>query len=104
MKKTIFLLLMCFYLESFGAVVIVNNQPLPLEYKNDLYYWPLNLEISPGIKTLYITMDGLNKICFLNTAPPGLLEQISEISIIIKGQKTDWNCFPYTTRYYEVRP
>lgn len=95
---------MCFYIESFGAVVIVNNQPLPLEYKGDLYYWPLNLEISPGVKTLYITMDGLNKICFLNTAAPGLLEQISEISIIIKGQKTDWNCFPYTTRYYEARP
>lgn len=103
MKNIIFLLLMCIYIESFGAVIIVNNQPLPLEYQGDLYYWPLHVD-GPGSKNLFITMDGLNKICFLDTAPQGLLEQISKISIIIKGQKTDWNCFAYTTRYYEVRP
>lgn len=95
---------MCIYIESSGATLVVKGQPTPLEYQNDVYYWPLNLAISPGLQTLYITMDGINKVCFLNTAPPGLLEQMSEISIIIKGKMTDWNCFPYTTTYYEVRP
>ncbi|KTD56216.1 hypothetical protein [Legionella shakespearei] len=104
MKKIIFSLLMCIYIESFAAVVVVDNQPLPLEYQGNLYYWPLNLNITPDTKNLFITMDGIRKICFLNKAPPGLLEQVSLISIIIKGKKTDWNCFPYTTTYHEVRP
>ena len=104
MKKTLFLILMCVCLESLAATIIIKGQPIPLEYKNDIYYWPINLAISPGAKNLYITMDGVNKLCFINTAPPGLLEQMSEISINIKGQLTNWNCFPYTTTLYEVRP
>ena len=104
MKNTIYLLIMSIYMESFSAVLIIRDQPIPLEYTNELYYWPLNLDMNPGTKNLFITMDGVNKVCFLNTAPSGILEQISEISIIIKGQKTNWNCFPYTTTIHEARP
>ncbi|KTD31683.1 hypothetical protein Lmor_2559 [Legionella moravica] len=104
MKKTLFLIFMCLYLNAFAATLIIRGQPLPLEYKNDIYYWPLNLAASPNGKNLFITIDGINKLCFLNTAPPGLLEQMSEISINIKGQLTNWNCFPYITTIHEVRP
>lgn len=104
MKASIFFLLMCICIESFGAIIIVRGHTAPLEYSEELYYWPLNLTINPETVNLYITMDGINKVCFLNTAPQGLLEQISEISIIIKGIKTDWNCFPYETTIHEVLP
>lgn len=103
MKPSIFLLLMCICIESFGAIIIIRGLPSPLEYRNELYYWPLNIVLNPGTKNLFITMDGINKVCFLNTAPQGTLEQISEISIIINGLKTDWNCFPYRTTVFEVR-
>ena len=97
MKTNIFLLLMCICIKSFGAIIFIKNQPTPLEYQNELYYWPQNFVMSPGTTNLFITMDGMNKVCFLNTAPPGLFEQMSEISIVINGFKTEWNCFPYTT-------
>lgn len=104
MKPTIFLLLMCVFIESFGAIIIIRGLPTPLEYRDDLYYWPLNIDFRPGTKNLFITMDGINKLCFLNTASKGGLEQISEISVIINGLKTDWNCFPYRTTVFEISP
>lgn len=104
MQATLFSLLMCLSLTSSAAVVFVQNAPEPLTYYNDIYYWPQNLEMPPGTKNLYITMNGLQKICFLNRAPSGLFEQISEISIMIKGVRTEWNCFAYTTTIQAVRP
>lgn len=104
MKPTLFLLLMCLCIESFGAIILIRGLPSNLEYKDGVYYWPLNSVNNPGTTNLFITMDGIKKICFLNTATEGLLEQVSEITIIIKGLKTDWNCFPYKTTYFEVRP
>lgn len=103
MKTNLFLLLMCICIESFGAVIFVRDQFSPLEYSNELYYWPQNLVMSPGTTNLFITMDGINKVCFLNMAPPGMLEQVSEISIVINQVNTDWNCFPYKTTVFEVR-
>ena len=100
-----FLLLMCFYVESFGATIFIRDQPSPLEYRDELYYLPINFPMSPGTTNFFITMDGINKLCFLNTIPTnGMFEQISEVDIVINGVKTEWNCFPYTTTVSEDRP
>ncbi|MFO3149133.1 hypothetical protein SCR18_09085 [Legionella pneumophila serogroup 1] len=104
MKPTLFLLLMWICTEPFGATIMVRGLPSPLVYSNDLYYWPPNVAISPSTTNLFITMDGIDKVCFLNTGLQGGLEQISEISIIINGVKKDWNCSPYTTTILEARP
>jgi hypothetical protein len=104
MKTTIFLFLMSLCIESLGAIIFIKGQPTPLTFTNELYYLPMNFSISPGTTNLFITMDGMNKLCFLNTSPPGMLEQISEINIVINGVITDWNCFPYKTTILEVRP
>lgn len=91
-------------MQASAATVFIQNEITPLNYVNDIYYWPQNLAIKPGVKNLFISMDGVRKICFLDQAEPGLFEQISEITIIIKGVRTDWNCFPYTTTITEARP
>ncbi len=104
MKPTILVFLMCLWIESFGAIIFIRGQTYPLEYKNERYYLPLNFVISPGTTNLSITMDGIDKLCFLNTAPQKMLGQISEINIIIHGYKTVWNCFPYRTTIHEARP
>lgn len=104
MKLALFLVLVWICTESFGTAIMVKGLPSPLEYRNDLYYWPPNVAISPDTTNLFITMDGIDKVCFLNTGLQGGLEQISEISIIINGAKKDWNCFPYTTTILEARP
>lgn len=103
LKTSIGVLLMCCCIDVFSAVIMIRNESFPLEYRNDLYYWPVNNVVNPGT-TLFITMDGLNKVCFINPGPQGVLEQISEVSIIIHGVKTDWNCFPYKTTVFPVRP
>lgn len=104
MKTAIFALLMCICLTSSAGTVFIKDEPYPLKYNDNLYYWPQNLAISPGTKNLFITMDGIKKVCFLNQAPSGLFEQVSEISILIKGFRTEWNCFPYTTTITKARP
>ena len=104
MKTPLFLLLMSLCFESIGATIVVNGQPLPLNYSDNLYYWPYNIAMTPGTKNLFISMDGLNEVCFLSSGPSGTLEQVSEISIILNGMKTDWNCFPYKTTITEVLP
>lgn len=102
MKATMFLLLMSIFFESFGAIIIIKGQPVPLDYRNDLYYLPANYMIKT--ESLYITMDGINKVCFLNEAPNRMLEQVSQINIAVNGVKEVWNCFPYKTTILEVRP
>jgi hypothetical protein len=104
MKTTIFLILMCIWLKSSAATIVIMGQPSPLEYRGELYYLPQNFVIAQETVSLFITMDGLNKVCFLNTETPLLFEQVSLISILIRGVKTEWNCFPYRTTVYEVRP
>ena len=104
MKLKIFLLSMCLGIKSFGAVILVKEQPSPLEYRDDVYYWPQNFVIRPGTTTIFVTMDGINKVCFLNTAPSGMFEESSEINILINGIKTEWNCFLYKTTVFAVRP
>lgn len=104
MKTIISLLLMLLYMESYAAIIVIKNQPLPLIYREDLYYLPLNFTIAPGTTNLYITMDGINKVCFISTTPAGMLQQVSDINIVINGVKTGWNCFPYKTTIIEVRP
>jgi hypothetical protein len=102
MKTSMFLLLMSIFLESFGAIIIIKGQPVPLDCRNELYYLPANYIIKAT--SLYITMDGINKVCFLNAAPSGMFEQVSQINIASNGVKTVWNCFPYKTTVLEVRP
>jgi hypothetical protein len=91
-------------LKSFGAIIIIQDQPTPLEYRNEMYYLPIGFVIDPLSTNLYVTMDGIPKICFFNKASSELFEQAAQISIIINGIKTDWNCFPYKTTVYPVLP
>lgn len=102
--KTIFLLLfMSLSLQSSAAIIVIHGQLSPLESRGDLYYLPQTYVISPDTTNLFITMDGLNKVCFLNTAP-SLLEEVSQVNLFMNGIKTEWNCFPYKTTVFEVRP
>lgn len=104
MKTTMFLLLMCICIESSGAIIVISGQPSPLEYRGELYYLPQGYVIAPEAANLFVTMDGINKVCFFNTESSLLFEQNSQISILINGIKTEWNCFPYRTTVFEVRP
>ena len=104
MKTTLFFFLMCLYVECSGAIIIINGQLSPLEYSGELYYLPQTYVISPETTNLFVTIDGINKVCFLNTVPSLLFEQISQINIVISGVKTEWNCFPYRTTVFEIRP
>lgn len=90
-------------MQSFAAIVVINGQLSPLEYRGELYYLSETYVISPDTTNLFITMDGVNKVCFLNTAP-SLLEEVSQIDIFMNGMKTEWNCFAYRTTVFEVRP
>lgn len=103
MKAILFLLFMCIFIESRGAVIVIEGQPSALEYRGEFYYLPQGYVI-PETSSLYVTMDGLNKVCFLNTESALLFEQVAMIIIIINGIKTEWNCFPYKTTVFEVRP
>jgi len=103
MKAILFLLLMCILLECRAAVIIIDGQPSALEYRGEVYYLPQGY-VLPETPSLYVTMDGINKICFLNTESALLFEQVSLIVILVNGIKTEWNCFPYKTTVFEVRP
>ena len=62
MKTTLFMLLMCIFLECSGAIIIIKGQPTSLEYRNEIYYLPQDYVISPETTNLFITMDGINHI------------------------------------------
>jgi hypothetical protein len=100
---TIFLLLIGISIESFAAIVVIRGQPTAMDYRDELYYPPQGFSISPETTNLFITMDGINKLCFLNKVPSALLQETSQINIYLNDMKTEWNCFPYTTRILEDR-
>lgn len=104
MRNSLFLLLVICFFRSFGATIIIQDQSSPLVYRNEMYYLPVGFTINPFNPNLFITMDGIPKICFLDKASTELFEQASEISIVIDGIKTEWNCFPYRTTVRPVLP
>jgi hypothetical protein len=104
MKAILLMVLMHISIVSLGATIIIKGQPSPLEYNGVIYYLPQTYEIKPETTYLYITMDGINKVCFLNTSPSVTFERIPYINIFSNGRKTIWNCFPYKTTIHAVRP
>ena len=89
---------------SSATTVIIRGQPTPLINRGDFYYLPETYVINPELTYLYITMDGQDKICLLNTDPAVLSESVDHINIIVKNIKSEWNCFSYRTTVHEVRP
>jgi hypothetical protein len=87
-----------------GATVIIRGQPAPLEYQNDFYNLPQTFNIPQGTTQMYITMDGIDKLCILNTADSDIFEMVSRMNILVHGIKTEWNCFPFITTVEEVLP
>jgi hypothetical protein len=104
MKAIFLLVLFLVNTSATGEIVIIKGQPTPLEFSNNFYYLPQTYVIAPEIDYIYITMDGINKICLLNESPSDIFEMVSHINILIHGIKTEWNCFPYITTIKEVRP
>lgn len=104
MKSMIGILL---FLGAFGthsATIIIEGQPTALEYRDNVYYPPSTYVYDPEITYMYVTMNGIPKICLINQQAPLYLEQVSQINIIIKGWKTMWNCYAYNTSIIEVKP
>lgn len=104
MKAILFLLLMEVSIVSSGQTIFVRGLPTPLEQRGDIYFLSPTYVISRDITYLYVTMDGINKVCFLNTEPTVMYDYISHINIFINEIKTEWNCFPYKTTIIEIRP
>lgn len=104
MKAIISSLLLLISMVSSGATVFIKGMSWPLEYKNNFYYLPQTYVMPPGTTYLYITIDGIDKVCSLNIETAGLFELVSHLNILINGIKTEWNCFAYTTTIIEVRP
>ena len=104
MKAIIFFFLISISVVSSGETIIIQGLPTPLEQRGELYYLPPSYVVSPDTTYLFVTMDGINKVCFLNTASAVIYDQISHMNIFINGMKTEWNCFPYITTIMEVRP
>ena len=99
-----FFLLMCISVVSSGEIIFIKGLPSQLEQRGELYYLPPSYVVKPTTTYLFITMDGVNKLCFLNTTPGVMYDRIAHISILMNEMKTDWNCFPYTTTITEARP
>jgi len=104
MKAIIFLSLMCLSVASCWADIFIKGQPTPLRYNGQLYSFPTGYVLPEGTKDLYVIMDGVNKVCFINQGPTVMYHQISQVNVFMNGKNTEWDCFPYTTTIIEVRP
>ena len=85
MKAIIGSFLLLISLISSAATVFIKGMSWPLEYKDNVYYLPQTYVMTPGTTYLYITIDGINKVCSLNTETAGLFELVSHINILING-------------------
>lgn len=104
MKIILFVMFMTMSFVSSGAVIIVKGLPMPLEYRNEIYLLPPANITPANVTYLYITMDGINKACSLNTQSDDVFDQISQVNFMIDGVKTEWNCHAYKTTVIEVLP
>ena len=104
MKAMIFFSLLCVSVVSFGANILIKGLPTPLQYNGQLYFLPPDYIIPTSTTDLYVTMDGVNKVCFLNQTSSIMYDRISHINVLMNGMNTEWNCFPYITTIMEVRP
>ena len=104
MKVMMFFSLMCIYVVSSWADIIIKGQPTPLRYNGQFYSFPTGYVLPEGTNDLFVNMDGVNKVCFISQQYSIRYNQISQVNVFMNGINTEWNCFPYTTTINEVRP
>ncbi|ASQ47086.1 hypothetical protein clem_12760 [Legionella clemsonensis] len=77
---------------------------MALEQRDGIYLLPPSNIIPSNTISLYITMDGVDKICVIDTHSGGTLEQITQVNFLINGVRTTWNCYAYETTVIKVLP
>ncbi|KTC78162.1 hypothetical protein [Legionella brunensis] len=104
MKIILFIWFMIISFNSSGAIIYVQGLPMPLEHRNDVYLLPPTNVTPSNTTVFYITMDGVNKVCLLDTHMTGGFYQITQVEFLIAGNRTVWNCYAYETRVVKVLP
>ncbi|CEK09612.1 hypothetical protein [Legionella hackeliae] len=104
MKIILFLGFMTMSFASSGAIIFVQGLPMALEQRNDVYLLPPSNVTPSNAVLFYITMDGVNKLCVLDTHINGGFYQITQVAFLINGNRTVWNCYAYETEVVKVLP
>ncbi|RUQ81006.1 hypothetical protein [Legionella septentrionalis] len=104
MKPVLFFMFMSMCSVSAGATIFIKGLPMALEYRNEVYLLPPAKVISPNTTYLYITMDGVDKICTLNMQTDAVFDQATQVYFLINGARTAWNCHAYQTTVIKVLP
>ncbi|AHE65926.1 hypothetical protein [Legionella oakridgensis] len=96
------LILLTVSFPAFADKIIITGQPIVLEDRDDVYYVPANYSATTAYN--YVTINGVNRVCYLEQQPTLAGVDMITINVEVNGVKTPWNCYAYSTEYFEVTP
>jgi hypothetical protein len=98
---------MCLFFISLSAHaerIIVTGEPVVLQQRDQVYYVPTTYVQQPSVTYMYVTIDGVHRVCFLNANPALVNVEATQINIEAQGKRVLWSCYAYNTTYFEARP
>ena len=87
-------------LSSFADKVTLTGQPVVLEQREGVYYYPGTYNTANTYN--YVVLGSSNSVCYseAQSALSSLTPQV--ISIMVDGKSVQWTCYPYDENYFTV--
>lgn len=102
MKKWIVLLLASvFAVTAYAGRIVINGKPIELEPHPGYYTFPKYYSWGNGTYH-YITMAGIQRVCYMKPQPDLASLNSLQIVILVDNIYIYWTCYRYDPRYFEI--
>jgi hypothetical protein len=90
-----------FSLTAFCDRIVISGKPALLNLHPGYFTFPSSYTDS-HLGYHYVTLTGINRVCYLKTQPD--LSALDMVQIVIEenGVKLPWNCYQYNSRFFEI--
>lgn len=105
MKKYLpYAILPCLLALSFSAFadkVTITGEPVIIEKRGEIYYAPETYK--PTVDYRYVTVDGKQRVCYLEKQPGLVNLDVLFLNLDIGGQKQGWNCYEANPEFFIIQ-
>ncbi len=91
-NKSIFVMTMMFNASLWAVNIVVKGEPVQLVPYEQIYQLPANYNAT-NLDYLYVTTDGINRVCYMEANPALQSLKMKIITININGKNSQWNCY-----------
>lgn len=100
LKHLLSLFILGISFSTYADKVIITGEPVLLEQHGTLYSLPQSYK--PTTSYYYVTLGGMNRVCYLDRQPTLGNLDMQTIDISSEGKTIQWFCYAYDASIFEI--